>query len=246
MDYILKLKNIKKTFYTEYNETEVIKDLSLEIKQEQIISLIGPSGCGKSTILNIISGLEEQSSGEIYNNTKIGYMFQKDYLLPWLNVEKNVLFGLDINKIKTPESKEYANELLKKYGLWDFKDYFPDELSGGMKQRVSLIRTLVLMPELLLLDEPFSALDSQTRLIVQEDVFNILKNEKKSALMVTHDISEAISLSDRVIVLSKRPLTIKKEYYLNFDKSLKPTMRRKHENFQNYFNEIYANLCAED
>ncbi len=239
MNNLLELNHVYKTFFSNEGETKVIDDLSFNVKENEVVSLIGPSGCGKSTILNLVSKLEEENEGEIKTNCEIGYMFQKDNLLPWLTVYKNIILGLEIKKKKTKENEEYAYSLLEKYGLKKFASYYPDELSGGMRQRVSLIRTLCLKPKLLLLDEPFSALDSQTRLFVQEDVKSIILQEKLSSLLVTHDISEAISLSERILVLSPRPLKIKKEIKLDYNKEELPTLRRKKENFSSYFNDIF-------
>ena len=190
MKKILEVKNICKTYQSLNGEIEALKNISFDIKEGEYISIIGPSGCGKSTLLSIISGLESKSSGEIYIDGKIGYMLQKDNLLEWRTIYKNVLLGLEIQKENTQENREYVEELLKKYGLYEFKDKYPAQLSGGMRQRVALIRTLAIRPKILLLDEAFSALDYQTRLMVTEDIFKILKAENITALMVTHDISE--------------------------------------------------------
>lgn len=190
MKKILEVKNICKTYQSLNGEIEALKNISFDIKEGEYISIIGPSGCGKSTLLSIISGLEGKSSGEIYIYGKIGYMLQKDNLLEWRTIYKNVLLGLEIQKDNTQENREYVEELLKKYGLYEFKDKYPAQLSGGMRQRVALIRTLAIRPKILLLDEAFSALDYQTRLMVTEDIFKILKAENITALMVTHDISE--------------------------------------------------------
>ena len=190
MKKILEVKNICKTYQSLNGEIEALKNISFDIKEGEYISIIGPSGCGKSTLLSIISGLESKSSGEIYIDGKIGYMLQKDNLLEWRTIYKNVLLGLEIQKESTQENREYVEELLKKYGLYEFKDKYPAQLSGGMRQRVALIRTLAIRPKILLLDEAFSALDYQTRLMVTEDIFKILKAENITALMVTHDISE--------------------------------------------------------
>ena len=192
MEKILEVKNICKTYQAQNGEIEALKDINFSVKQGEYISIIGPSGCGKSTLLSIIAGLENKTSGEIYVNGKIGYMLQKDNLLEWRTIYKNVLLGLEIQKSLTPQNKEYVVELLKKYGLYEFKDKYPRQLSGGMRQRVALIRTLAIRPKVLLLDEAFSALDYQTRLMVTEDIYKILKNENITALMVTHDISEGI------------------------------------------------------
>ena len=190
MNNILEVKNICKTYQSKNGEIKALKNISFAIKQGEYISIIGPSGCGKSTLLSIIAGLENKTSGEIYIDGKIGYMLQKDNLLEWRTIYKNVLLGLEIQKENTQENREYVKELLKKYGLYEFKDKYPAQLSGGMRQRVALIRTLAICPKILLLDEAFSALDYQTRLMVTEDIFKILKAENITALMVTHDISE--------------------------------------------------------
>lgn len=190
MKKIMEVKNICKTYQSQNGEIEALKNISFDICEGEYISIIGPSGCGKSTLLSIISGLENKTSGETYIDGKIGYMLQKDNLLEWRTIYKNVLLGLEIQKENTPENRAYVEELLKKYGLYEFKDKYPTQLSGGMRQRVALIRTLAIRPKILLLDEAFSALDYQTRLMVTEDVYKILKAENITALMVTHDISE--------------------------------------------------------
>ena len=180
---------------------------------------------GKSTLLSVIAGLEEKSEGAIYIekeeveglSSKIGYMLQKDCLLEWRTIYNNIMLGLEIKKIKTKENIEYAENLLKKYGLYEFKDKFPNQLSGGMRQRVALIRTLAIKPKILLLDEAFSALDYQTRIKVTVDIYQILRKENITTLMVTHDISEAISMSDKVIVLTKRPATVKRIVNIDFE-----------------------------
>lgn len=190
MKNILEVKNICKTYQAKNGEIEALKDINFKIEEAEYVSIIGPSGCGKSTLLSIIAGLENKTSGTTYINGKIGYMLQKDNLLEWRTVLNNVFLGLEIQRSNTPENKKYAIELLKKYGLYEFKDKYPNQLSGGMRQRVALIRTLAIKPKILLLDEAFSALDYQTRLMVTEDIYKILKNEGITALMVTHDISE--------------------------------------------------------
>lgn len=206
---------------------------------------------GKSTLLSIIAGLEKKSSGKIYlegiemqnTSSKIGYMLQKDSLLEWRTIYNNVLFGLEITHRKTMENEDYVNELLKKYNLYEFKDKYPAQLSGGMRQRVALIRTLAIRPEILLLDEAFSALDYQTRIMVTKDIYGILKNENITTLMVTHDISEAISMSDRVIVLSKRPATVKKIYTIDFEiENRDPMNCRKSPKFSKYFDNLWKEL----
>jgi NitT/TauT family transport system ATP-binding protein len=214
---ILSIKNLSKTYHTSLGETLAIKDISFDIKKEEFIGIIGPSGCGKSSILNIISNLDKDYTGKILinNNIKIAYMLQEDALFPWLTIMDNVLLPLKIEKKLTKENMIYATTLLKKYGLYEFKDKYPSFLSGGMKQRVALIRTLALKPDILLLDEAFSALDYQTKIKVSQDVYNIIKNENKTAILVTHDISEAIRLCNRIIVLSNRPSKIINTYDIN-------------------------------
>ena len=246
MKKILEVKNICKTYQAENGEIEALRNINFDVKEGEYISIIGPSGCGKSTLLSIISGLESKTSGEIYINGKIGYMLQKDNLLEWRTIYKNVLLGLEIKKSDTPENRKYVEELLKKYGLYEFKDKYPTQLSGGMRQRVALIRTLAIRPNILLLDEAFSALDYQTRLMVTEDVYKILKNENITALMVTHDISEAISMSDRVIVLSHRPATVKKIYDIDFEmENRTPLNCREKPKFSKYFNLMWKELVEE-
>lgn len=193
--------------------------------------------------MSIIAGLESKTSGEIYIDGKIGYMLQKDNLLEWRTIYNNVLLGLEIQKNITTENKKYVEELLKKYGLYEFKDKYPTQLSGGMRQRVALIRTLAIRPNILLLDEAFSALDYQTRLMVTEDIYKILKNEKITALMVTHDISEAISMSDRVVVLTHRPATVKNIYDIDFEmENRTPLNCREKPKFSKYFNLMWKEL----
>jgi NitT/TauT family transport system ATP-binding protein len=190
MKKILEAKGISKTYQAKNGEIDALKNISFEVVEGEFVSIIGPSGCGKSTLLSIIAGLEGKTAGETYINGKVGYMLQKDNLLEWRTIYKNVLLGLEIQKNNTPENKKYVERLLKKYGLYEFKDKYPMQLSGGMRQRVALIRTLAIRPSILLLDEAFSALDYQTRLSVTDDIYKILKSENITALMVTHDISE--------------------------------------------------------
>lgn len=242
-EIILNVKNISKTYQAKNGEISALKNISFKVEEGEFISIIGPSGCGKSTLLSIIAGLEEKTEGDIEINGKIGYMLQKDNLLEWRSIYKNVLLGLEIQKTNTEENKKYVIDLLKKYGLYEFKDKYPMQLSGGMRQRVALIRTLAVRPKILLLDEAFSALDYQTRLMVTEDIYKILKEEKITALMVTHDISEAISMSDRVIVLSARPATVKNIYEINFEiEKRTPLNCRESPKFSKYFNSMWKEL----
>jgi len=264
---LLKIENLKLTYHSKRGETEALKNINFEVNEGEFIALVGPSGCGKTTILNIIGGLLQKSSGsikldgkEIYeeiskkkkNNfsNDIGYMFQKDHLFEWRTIFDNVKLGLELDKKLTKEQKkekeEYILKLLDKYGLLEFKNKYPRELSGGMRQRVALIRTLALNPKILLLDEPFSALDFQTRLKVCDDVSNIISTENKTAILVTHDISEAISLSDKVIILSKRPASVKKIVNIDLKESGLPLKRRENKNFSIYFEEIWRNIKDEE
>ena len=248
---LLEIKNININYHNKDWVKEALKNINFTVEREEFISIIGPSGCGKSTLLNIISGLLTPSSGEvIYNDPevknnldKMGYMFQKDFLFPWLTVKENVMLGLKLKKVYTKENIEFAHKLLKNYGLEKFQNHKPTELSGGMRQRVALIRTLVLKPEVLLLDEPFSALDYQSRLNVTDDVYEIIKREKKTAIMVTHDLGEAITMSNRVIILSSRPATIKKDVKIVFERDeLKPFDKREEKEYNKYFKELWGEL----
>lgn len=242
-DTILSIQNICKTYQAKNGEIEALRDISFDVNQGDFISIIGPSGCGKSTLLSIIANLENKSSGNISLNGKLGYMLQKDNLLEWRTIYKNILLGLEIQHSLTTESKQYVTNLLKKYNLYEFKDKYPSQLSGGMRQRVALIRTLAIKPKVLLLDEAFSALDYQTRLMVTEDIYKILKSENITSLMVTHDISEAISMSNKVIVLTQRPASIKKIYDINFNiKDRTPLNCRKETKFSEYFNLLWKDL----
>ena len=243
MKNILELKNIGKKYQAKNGEIEALKNVNLKVQEGEFVSIIGPSGCGKSTLLSIIAGLEKQTSGEVLKKGEIGYMLQTDSLLPWRTIYKNVLFGLEIRKIKTLENEKYAQELLKKYNLYEFKEKYPNQLSGGMRQRVALIRTLATRPSILLLDEAFSALDYQTRIMVTNDIFQILKNEKITAVMVTHDISEAISMSDRVVVLTNRPGTVNKIHEIDFEmENRNPINCRECPKFSKYFDTIWKEL----
>lgn len=225
MASILEVKGIGKRYQNKDGEVQALKNVNFRVKPGEFVSIIGPSGCGKSTLLSIIAGLEEKSEGEIYIQNekvtgvspKIGYMLQRDCLLEWRTIFSNALFGLEVKGKKSKENIEYVESLLKKYSLYDFKDKYPSDISGGMRQRAALIRTLAVKPKILLLDEAFCALDYQTRIMVTNDIYQILRQENITALIVTHDISEAISMSDRVLVLSKRPGTIKDIHKIDFD-----------------------------
>ena len=251
MKELLKIENISKIYQAKNGEIEALKDISFTVKQGEFVSIIGPSGCGKSTLLSIIAGLEDKNHGTLYIDgeesigisPKIGYMLQKDSLLEWRSIYKNVILGLEIRKINTPENRRYVEELLKKYHLYEFKDKYPSQLSGGMRQRVALIRTLAVKPKILLLDEAFSALDYQTRLMVTKDIYTIIKNENVTTLMVTHDISEAISMSDRIVVLTTRPATVKSIHNIEFEiEDRNPLSVRESPKFSKYFDSIWKEL----
>ena len=251
MQNVLEVKKLSKKYQSKENEILAIDNVNFSIKEGEFVSIIGPSGCGKSTLLSAIAGLIPKTDGEIYIDgekisgitDKMGYMLQRDCLLEWRTILNNVLFGLEIKGKITKESREYAEKLLKKYDLYDFKDKYPNELSGGMRQRVSLIRTLSTRPKILLLDEAFSALDYQTRIMVTNDIYDILRKENITVLMVTHDISEAISMSDRVIVLTKRPGTIRDIHEIKFDiPNRTPLNCRERPEFSKYFNTLWKEL----
>ena len=243
MKEVLKLKKVSKRYQAKNGEVEALSNISFDVKEGEFVSIIGPSGCGKSTLLSIIAGLEPKTQGDIQIDGNTGYMLQKDSLLEWRSIYDNVLFGLEIGHKKTKENEAYVLDLLKKYGLYEFKDKYPTQLSGGMRQRAALIRTLAIKPNILLLDEAFSALDYQTRIMVTNDIFQILKNENITAVIVTHDISEAISMSDRVIVLSKRPATVKNIHNIEFEMDNRnPINCRESPKFSKYFDTIWKEL----
>jgi NitT/TauT family transport system ATP-binding protein len=241
---VLTISNLEKSFHTRDGEIKALESVSFDVKEKEFISIVGPSGCGKSTILSILAGLEEKSNGEI-NFSKdytIGYMLQNDSLFEWRTVLDNCLLGLEINKKLTKENKEYVIHLLKTYGLEDFMEEYPARLSGGMRQRVALIRTLATKPDILLLDEAMSALDYQSRLAISDDIFRIIKREGKTAIMVTHDIAEAISMSDRIVVLSKRPAIVKKIYDIKLSNKSTPIHNRKCKEFSEFYDAIWRDL----
>ena len=251
MEYLLEVKDINYAYHNMDGETKALEHISFSMKEGDFLAIVGPSGCGKSTLLHLIAGLLEPEKGLILLNgkylrgsaTNIGYMLQKDELLEWRTVYHNVLLGLEIQHSMTARAKEKARELLDIYGLDQFANSRPSELSGGMRQRAALVRTLVMEPDLLLLDEPFSALDYQTRLTVGDDIGQIIRKEKKSAIMVTHDLAEAISLADRVIVLTARPATILQTVPITFQEpDLTPLKRRNAPEFKSYFNLIWKEL----
>ena len=256
----LEISHLDYSYHTKAGETKALSGISLEVEKGEFLAVVGPSGCGKSTLLNLIAGLLPVTEGSITiegapvveSKNKIGYMLQKDYLLEWRTTEENIRLGLEISKQMTKEKEQLMENLLKEYGLYDFRKVKPRELSGGMRQRAALIRTLVMEPELLLLDEPFSALDYQTRLSVADDIYEILKTEGKTAVLITHDIAEAISMSERIIVLTKRPGRIKTEVKIVLTmpedgrKPSKPSEARSAKEFAGYYQKIWKELMQYD
>lgn len=242
MKEVLKFERVEMRYHTKNGETVAVKDLSFSVKQGEFLAVVGPSGCGKTTLLSLAAGLLKPSAGKIENGgVTFGYMLQKDELFPWRTIEKNVFLPLEIQRRNTPERRQKVLSLAEKYGLKDFLKSFPRELSGGMRQRAALIRTLAAEPDVLLLDEPFSALDYQTRLNVCDDVYRIIKSEKKTAVLITHDISEAVSVADEAIVLSRRPATLVAEYALPFSEET-PLKRRENPAFSLWFERLWKDL----
>lgn len=250
LPYLLQAKDLSYSYHTLSGEIPALSNISFSLNSGDFLAIIGPSGCGKSTLLNIIAGLLEPDSGTLITENdkplKIGYMLQHDHLLNWKTIEKNVALGPIIQKKYTKEIEDKLDSLLSKYGLYEFKYKKPSELSGGMRQRAALIRTLALDPDLLLLDEPFSALDYQTRLSVSADISKIIKENHKTAILVTHNLSEAISMANKIMVLSPRPATIKRciPIHLTVEDS-SPLGYRNAKEFNDYFNLLWEDLCNE-
>lgn len=243
MGPIVSMQDVSLRYHSLSGETPAVSHLSFTVEPGEFISIVGPSGCGKSTILSMLAGQLSPSEGTVAVNGNIGYMLQKDYLLHWRSIRSNALLGLEIQNKLTPENLAYVEALLEQYGLGEFKAHTPAQLSGGMRQRAALIRTLAVRPDILLLDEPFSALDYQTRLSVSDEIGTIIRKEEKTAILVTHDISEAISLSDRVIVLTKRPATVKTIFPIQLSiKDYTPMQAREAPEFKDYFNAIWKEL----
>lgn len=248
---IVEVKNLTMNYHTLAGETAALENLSLQVREGEFVSIIGPSGCGKSTLLSLICGLLKPSKGDILvdgeavtgPNSKIGYMPQRDQLFPWRSIMMNVTLGLEVQNKLNEETKDKAKNLLVKYGLGEFIDHYPAQLSGGMRQRAALIRTLAIDPEILILDEPFSALDYQTRLSVSDEVKRIILNERKTTILVTHDIAEGISISDRIVVLTQRPAGIKNIHDIKLScNDISPIKRRESQEFRHYFNLIWKEL----
>ncbi|AMJ40802.1 ABC transporter ATP-binding protein [Anaerotignum propionicum] len=243
MHPIVSLEDVSLRYHSVNGETLAVSNLNLSVQAGEFLSIVGPSGCGKSSLLSMLAGLITPSHGKISVNGEIGYMLQKDYLLEWRTIRNNALLGLEIQNKLTSENIAFVEALLDQYGLADFKEHYPYQLSGGMRQRVALIRTLAIRPDILLLDEPFSALDYQTRLSVSDEIGSIIRKEGKTAILVSHDISEAISLADRVVVLSSRPAQVKRIYdiQLSIDE-YSPIKAREAPEFREYFNAIWKEL----
>lgn len=251
MDKVVEIKNVSMNYHTLEGETHAISNLSLDIMQGEFVSIVGPSGCGKSTLLSLISGIIKPTSGEIFINNvpvngpsmNVGYMLQRDHLFEWRTILRNATIGLEIQKKLDRSTLKHTESLLEEYGLGDFKHHYPKQLSGGMRQRAALIRTLATNPEILLLDEPFSALDYQTRLAISEEIWLIIKKEKKTAILVTHDISEAVASSDRIVVLTRRPAEIKNIHEIQLTCNRRtPISCREAPEFRVYFNTIWKEL----
>ncbi len=240
---ILRFHDVSLIYHTKRGETVAAEHLSFSVDEGEFVVIIGPSGCGKTTLLSLAAGLLNPSEGMVERNGTCGYMLQKDELFPWRTIEKNITLPLEIKRQNTSQNRKRATALAAKYGLGDFLDSYPSQLSGGMRQRAALIRTLATDPDILLLDEPFSALDYQTRLNVTEDVSKIIRTEGKTALMITHDISEAISLADRILVLSKRPARVAFTHDMDFDEA-NPLKRREEIGFSAWFELLWKELNA--
>lgn len=252
-ELLLECKDLSFSYHTPGGEIPVISHMNFNIFKGEFVSIVGPSGCGKSTLLNLLTQMLAPEEGEICVSSSragkqaFGYMLQQDHLFEWYDIWENICIGPKINKCLTADCEIYLNELLKRYGLSAFAHKKPSELSGGMRQRAAIIRTLAMKPELLYLDEPFSALDYQNRLNAANDIGQIIQKEGKTAILVTHDIGEAISLSSRILVLSKRPTTVKKEFVLPFrEQNLTPLEIRNAKEFGEYFNSIWKELNDHD
>ncbi len=254
-EFILELKKIGYSYHSMHGEIQALENISFGVREGEFVAIVGPSGCGKTTLLSIIAGLLSPEKGTIAVNNpdgslrypKVGYMLQHDHLFEWRTIYRNVILGLEINHLMTKERLNYVDQLLRDYGLDQFRDKRPSELSGGMKQRAALIRTLALEPQLLLLDEPFSALDYQTRLMVSADICHLIRQTKKTMIIITHDLSEAISLADRVIILSARPATVKEELPIHLTlQDDSPLAARHAPEFQDYFSRLWEVLTDKE
>ena len=244
MKEVLRFENVSMHYHSKQGETIAAEGLKFSVEEGEFVAIIGPSGCGKTTLLSLAAGLLTPTKGEVKTNgCSFGYMLQKDELFPWRTIEKNIFLPLEIKRANTADNRQRALALAEKYGLEKFLKSYPSSLSGGMRQRAALIRTLAVNPDVLLLDEPFSALDYQTRLSVCDDVYKIIRSEKKTALLITHDISEAISVADRVLVLSRRPARVVASHPLDFPEN-EPLKRRENKNFSKWFEILWRELNA--
>ena len=242
MKEVLRFENVSMHYHSKQGETVALQDVSFSVHESEFVAIIGPSGCGKTTLLSLAAGLLTPTKGKVSTtDVSLGYMLQKDELFPWRTIEKNIFLPLEIKRANTPKNRANAVALAEKYGLKQFLKNYPSQLSGGMRQRAALIRTLAVNPDVLLLDEPFSALDYQTRLSVCDDVYKIIRSEKKTALLITHDISEAISVADKIFVLSRRPAKIIAEHILQFPET-EPLKRRENAEFSRWFEILWKEL----
>lgn len=240
---IVNAKDVSMIYHDISGETIAVDHLSFHVNKGEFVAIVGPSGCGKTTVLSMLAGIIQASGGALsIHCNRTGYMLQRDHLLDWRTVEGNILLGLQVKRMLSDETYKGALDLLKKYGLYEFKDRYPRQLSGGMRQKVALIRTLAFSPELLLLDEPFSSLDYQTRLMLSDEIYEIIKTENKTVVLVTHDIAEAISMSDRILVFTKRPARVKSEYRIQFAKEGTPLKKRNMPEFKDYFDMIWRDI----
>lgn len=247
----LTVQHIHHMYFTKESATLALEDIDLQVEEGEFISFLGPSGCGKTTLLSIIAGLITPTKGSILmegksikrDSSAIGYMLQQDYLFPWKTIEENILIGLKISKDYSAEAKEKTLSLLKAMGLDNVEKNYPRQLSGGMRQRAALVRTLSTNPLLLMLDEPFSALDYQTKLKLEDLVWSTLKDFQKTALLVTHDIGEAIAMSDRIFLLTSKPGKIAQTFHVPEElKRLTPFEARQHSSYTDLFQHIWKEL----
>ena len=247
---IIELSRVALTYQSPDGETQALRDISFSMEEGEFVSIVGPGGCGKSPLLSVVAGLQAPTAGTVTvdgspvvgPSPKIGLMPQRDHLFEWRTVISNVMLGLQVRRMADDTHRAHVRQLLEQYELADFADKRPSQLSGGMRQRCALIRTLATDPRILLLDEPFSALDYQTRLTVSADIHSIIRREHKTALLVTHDIAEAISLSDRILVLSARPAVIRSVHHLDDLQGLSPLERRDTPPFRAVFNTVWKEL----
>ncbi len=243
---LVEVSNLRKSFFTVTDETLVLEDISFNVNKGEFVSILGPSGCGKTTLLSILSGLTKASKGSINiigENQSVGFMFQQDTLFEWSTILENCYLPIELKKLDD-SYKEDVNKLLKDFGLWEFRNKHPKELSGGMRQRVALIRSLATKPDLLLLDEPFSAVDYQTKMTLSQEVLDSIKKLGKTAILVTHNIQEAVVMSDKVVVLSKRPTVVKKEILIDYGKERNLPLIPKEEKYSEYFEEVWNEVMG--